>query len=459
MRASAFTALALLAGCSVSIPDGRLECTNDTECPPGWGCAAGHCYAPGTDAGLDGGSDTPPDVPPDVPRDVPPDTPPDAPDGGPPEEPVSIACGNHHTCALTNLGRVFCWGDDGMGAVGNDSVADTMPITAAVLVAFPAGTEIEAIGAGDSFTCALDEGAAAYCWGTNAEGQLGDVGVGGANAPNLVPLATIVPARLAVGEGHACILSTDDRLYCWGRNLSDQLGEGGSDLASRPSPVEPFAARTFDFVSTGNVNTCAVRTTGEVECWGSNATLQLGTVADPPGTGAFSTSSTPIAVPVAGATSAVSLGLHTCAYEPGGISCFGWNNQGQLGLPMSMMRDRIATPTPLPLASRPELLAGGDDLALFFGGGHTCAAVDGEISCWGWNAHGQLGNGTMRSSEVPSAVPGLAGVTALAAGPRHTCAVASGTAYCWGWNDLGQLGNGNQTDSPVPTSVMGLPRR
>jgi alpha-tubulin suppressor-like RCC1 family protein len=111
-----------------------------------------------------------------------------------------------------------------------------------------------------------------------------------------------------------------------------------------------------------------------------------------------------------------------------------------------------------------ELCAGGACLPptgapLALGGSHTCARiVDGTVSCWGSNASGELGDGTMTSRPTPAVVPDLEGVVALAAGPDHTCAVlASGEARCWGRNTYGQLGDGT-TEGPrlVPTPVSGL---
>jgi alpha-tubulin suppressor-like RCC1 family protein len=92
---------------------------------------------------------------------------------------------------------------------------------------------------------------------------------------------------------------------------------------------------------------------------------------------------------------------------------------------------------------------------------HTCAALaDGSAHCWGGNGSGQLGDGTLTSTDLPTPVSGLgsgSGVTLIAAGAYHTCAVtADGAAHCWGSNMSGNLGNATYTDSPVPVSPIGF---
>ena len=89
---------------------------------------------------------------------------------------------------------------------------------------------------------------------------------------------------------------------------------------------------------------------------------------------------------------------------------------------------------------------------------HTCAALsDGTASCWGANAQGQLGNGTLSSSLVPTPVAGLTNAVAIAAGGHDTCALLDdGHVSCWGANAVGQLGNGSTDDSSTPTTVNGI---
>jgi alpha-tubulin suppressor-like RCC1 family protein len=97
-------------------------------------------------------------------------------------------------------------------------------------------------------------------------------------------------------------------------------------------------------------------------------------------------------------------------------------------------------------------------IAIATGGFHTCALLsDGSVECWGLNADGQLGDGTMIDSLVPVAVKGARGVMAIAAGYDETCALLSGgNVECWGVNDFGQLGNGTTSNASVPVAVDGV---
>jgi hypothetical protein len=129
------------------------------------------------------------------------------------------------------------------------------------------------------------------------------------------------------------------------------------------------------------------------------------------------------------------------------MRCWGSNTNGQLGDPSS-------TGSSVPIAV--PGVAGV--LAMATGAFHTCAVMqDHTVTCWGENSSGQLGDGTMVASPTPVAVAGLSNAVAIAAGGAHTCAVLSdGSARCWGDGYKGQLGDGTEAPSTMPVQVIGI---
>lgn len=140
-------------------------------------------------------------------------------------------------------------------------------------------------------------------------------------------------------------------------------------------------------------------------------------------------------------------GAHTCAILDGRLKCWGANASGELG--NGSLVD----------SSQPVAVSGlsGTVNTVAAGGSHTCAIVAGAVKCWGQNIHGQLGNNATVSSAAPVEVTGLSSLAqGIAAGESHTCAIVGNTARCWGKNDFGQLGNNTLSNSGVPVPVSGL---
>ena len=191
--------------------------------------------------------------------------------------------------------------------------------------------------------------------------------------------------------------------------------------------------------------TCAVTTGGGLSCWGFNAYGQLGD-------GTTISRSMPVVVSgLSSGVTGVAAGLgHTCALTSGGgVLCWGYNFHGQLG-------DGTTTDRLTPLAVNG--LASGVT-AIVAGLHHTCAlTTGGGVQCWGRNDSGQLGDGTGTNRTTPVAVSGLSsGVAAFAAGHSHTCALSNGGSLsCWGANNRGQLGIGTTSARSTPAAVSGL---
>lgn len=453
-------AAALLVGCEPSIPDGTLLCrvddASEENCPEGFTCCPaperegydGVCARVGCDGGVgpDGGMDAG-GVDDGGRRDAG-GTDAGTPDAGPPPVPVQVAAGGIHTCARWSDGRVFCWGNNEDGRLGNGTtdtgVGETRPVA---VIGLP--PDIEEVAAGGKHSCARSADAA-WCWGDNQHGQLGD---GSSSMLSDEPARVMLPAgltlvSLGLGEDHACVVSSEGNVYCWGRNHRGQLGRMGSFDPS-PVPSQVMGVSGAVQVVGGFAHTCARLTDGSVSCWGTNGNGELGR-------DTTSTSEpTPMLVMGIGgmsgpATRIAAGSFHTCAIVGAELRCWGDGGNGRLGDGMSA--DRLV-PTPVVnLPGDPTLVGGGGTAIL----GHTCAAgPDLAVHCWGSRLSGQLGDGmwlTNAVEPVPT-TPLPANPTALSAGGEHTCVIVNDRIYCWGKNGNGQLGDSTTSTSNTPVET------
>jgi alpha-tubulin suppressor-like RCC1 family protein len=256
-----------------------------------------------------------------------------------------IATGSEHTCALTNAGGVWCWGesDNGQGGRGVE-VSAFRPQPVCNAVDKPAsspgdpprscGTEnagnswtATAVAVGGNNSCAITSTGGVKCWGRGDVGGIGDGGNVNRFRPTDVPGLTSV-IDLAVGGAHACALTSGGGVKCWGANAYGQVGVSPSTAVSTPVDVTGLTSGV-ESISAGGRHTCAVLTSGAVECWGANANGQLGQATNTP-----ANQFTPIEIPgLDSGTASVSAGaLHSCVLmDVGKSACWGGNVSGQLG--------------------------------------------------------------------------------------------------------------------------------
>jgi hypothetical protein len=283
----------------------------------------------------------------------------------PPFAAAAISVGGVHTCGLTPGNAWYCWGQNFAGGIGDGTTTDRH-----TPVAVTGGSAFPALSAGGyGFTCAQTATKAAYCWGFNAYGQLGD----GTTTDRYTPVAVAggpTFVTLTAGLNHTCGLTADSLAYCWGRNGRGQLGVG--DTAKRLTPTAVVGGLRFASLTALSWHTCGVTSVGAAYCWGENDTGQLGD-----GTQTFRY--TPVAVK--GGLTFLSLGdggaqFHTCGLTSGGAAyCWGYNSSGELG-------DGTTTQRLTPVA-----VAGGlRFIRVSSGGGFTCGLTDASAAyCWGHN--------------------------------------------------------------------------
>ena len=238
---------------------------------------------------------------------------------------VQVATGLRHSCGLTATGAAYCWGWNRDGQLGDGSVRDrTTP------VAVGGGLAFTSITAGAGHTCAVTADGTAYCWGFNLSGQLG---IGTFNtAPHTGPEQVAGDTRFAVldagGGSYTCGLTAEGAAHCWGWNLFGQLGDGSTRDSN--TPVAVSTADTLLSLDAGAFHTCGVTTAQAVLCWGDNRFGRLGI-----GTAIDSVFPTPQTVVSGVSFTSVAVGFeHSCGLDVlGDAYCWGGNAVGQSGTP------------------------------------------------------------------------------------------------------------------------------
>ncbi|WP_081815116.1 hypothetical protein [Leifsonia aquatica] len=310
------------------------------------------------------------------------------------------------------------------------------------------GAKFTAVSASSSHSLALGSDGKAYAWGYNNYGQLGN----GTTTSSSVPLAVTMPpgvtfTSVKAGSLYSTALGSDGKAYAWGYNNYGQLGNGTITSSSVPVAVTLPAGVTFTSVNlaAGGSHSLALGSDGKTYAWGANNYGQLGI-----GTTTNSTIPVPVTMPVGVTFTSVNLGFSysVALGSDGKAYAWGYNANGQLG-------NGTTTNSSVPLAV--AMPAGPTFTSISAGGSHTLALdTDGNAYAWGYNAYGRLGNGTTTNSSVPVAVtmPAEATFTSIHAGDYYSLALGSdGKAYAWGLNANGQLGNGTTTNSSVPVAV------
>lgn len=295
--------------------------------------------------------------------------------------PSSLVAGGYHHCGLTAAGAAYCWGWNLYGQLGDGTTTDaTGP------VAVSGGHVFASLAGGTLHTCGITMAGEAYCWGWNANGQLGD----GTHAPRSVPTAVgggLVFQALVPGFYHTCGLTPGGAAYCWGRNNASQLGDGTD--TDRDFPVPVSGGHVFAQIIGKYAHTCGLTAAGAAYCWGRN--------------------------------------FH---------GAIGDSTLEHRSSPVPMLGGRTFT----------QLVVGWD---------HSCGLTSaGETYCLGRNQYGQLGTGNLTDRLGFTRVVGVPAFDRLSSGYYHMCAMtADDTAYCWGRNHIGELGDGTTVDRPTAVVI------
>jgi alpha-tubulin suppressor-like RCC1 family protein len=346
----------------------------------------------------------------------------------------TITAGERHSCGLTRAGAAYCWGANHHGQLGDGSLESrTTPVAVA------GGHVFVAIDAGDAHTVALTGEGTAYAWGMNQDGRLGD----GTALQRTTPVAVAgnhIFTTISAGYNNTAAVSASGAAYVWGWNERGKGGDGTS-TGQRLVPTAVAGEMTFRSISAGRNHTIAVTPAGVAFAWGWN---RYG------GLGDGTTTDRHVPTPVAGGLTFITAAAgnyHTVAIATSGQAYgWGWNESGMVG--DGTTTDRHA---PVPVA-------GGLTFVSIRAGHHHNIALTAAGAAYGWglNWQGRLGDGTMASGLVPVDVSGGLLFRWVGAGGAHSVGLTEGRdAFGWGWNEMGQVGDGTTTSRDVPTAVLG----
>jgi prepilin-type N-terminal cleavage/methylation domain-containing protein len=396
-----------------------------------------------------------------------------------------------HSCAVLIGGEVKCWGYNVSGQIGDGNIGTNRPTPLYVLLSGNTQTANHLTGAtqvvsGASTSCALLQTTEVMCWGKGVSGERGD---GTTSGPIANPVYVLTSgsaqganhltgvASLSGGQSYFCALLITHEVKCWGNNANGQTGDGTS-TSPRINPVYALSSGSaqganhlvgVSQMTTGAANSCALLTSGEVQCWGYNGTtnsaLGDGTTAvnrlNP--VYVLTSGSAQGANHLTGVTQVAAGGLGACAVLASSEAmCWGEDSSGEDGDGLTVGSGRANPVYVLSSGSAQGAnhLTGvtqivGNDAS-------KCALVASNVMCWGDNGNNELGDGTstMRTNPVYVLTSGssqaanrLSLVTVLTGGYNHTCGLSAGKPTCWGYNGQGEVGTGATTPSNLPNAT------
>lgn len=346
--------------------------------------------------------------------------------------------------------NAYAWGYNAFGQLGDETTADKSSPVATV----GGISDWTHLDASLNNSVALRANGTAWAWGSNGGGQLGDGTTTNRSSPVSVIGGITNWTQISPGAAHTLALRTDGTAWSWGLNSSGQLGDGTT--VSKLSPISVVGGFVnWIQVSAGGRHSLALRSDGTAWGWGNNLFGRLGD-------NSTTNRTSPVSV-VGGIVNWIQLsaggGVNTLAGFQHGHSvglradgtAWAWGNNasGQLG-------DATTTGKSSPVA----VVGGIVDWAQVSAGERHNLAIraNGTAWAWGYNGFGQLGDGTITSKTSPISVVGGFTDWIQVSAPfayRSAGLRADGTAWSWGYNANGELGDGTTTSKRSPVSVVG----
>ncbi|MFY0483034.1 T9SS type B sorting domain-containing protein [Flavobacterium sp. PLA-1-15] len=338
----------------------------------------------------------------------------------------ALSSGDNHTVAIHQNGKLFGWGSNSQGTVGDGSM-----INRSVPVQISAATNWVSISAGKMHSLALKADGTIWVWGFDVFNALGHGSITQLIAPTQIGTDTDWVA-ISAGGSLSYAIKSNGTLWGWGINLNGEVGDGTLTIKSAPTQIGTDT--NWKSIDAGNGFTAAIKTNGTLWTWGSyNNRGELGT-------GNYSSHFTPLQVGTDTNWAAVSASFDFGLALKTNGTIWGWgdNNSGQLGLG--------ATPTFL----SPTQIGTDNDWKLVESGSSKSFFIKNNGTLWATGS-AFLGNGTNNSSDVLLQVGTATDWATLSSRLFQAIGMKTdGMGYGWGSNYFGQIGNGYENTGLSP---------
>ena len=388
----------------------------------------------------------------------------------PGESIIQVALADYHSAVLTSHGRLFTFGVNDVGQLGDGTTIDRyVPVDITIGFNLQAGETIVMVSLGNTHAAALTSEGRLFTWGANWYGQLGD----GTTINRHTPADITAHFMLDVGETlimiflrgyHAAALTSEGRLFTWGANWYGQLGDGTTENTHTPVDITAafnlLAGETLIQMSLGLEHSAALTSENRFFTWGRNNSGQLGD-------GTTVDRHTPVDITdnflLGGDETLIQMslgGAHSAALTSEG-RLFTWGSNWSFELGDGTDTDRFF---PTEITEEFNLPVGETIIQVSLGLTHSSAVTsESRVFTWGYNGHGRLGQGdaTYEARGIPTDI--TSGyelgdddmmMTVVCGGQHSAFLTTEGRVFTWGYNFYGQLGDGTDVDKYVPTEPL-----
>ncbi|MFV0485186.1 MAG: IPT/TIG domain-containing protein [Candidatus Saccharimonadales bacterium] len=381
---------------------------------------------------------------------------------------VQLAAGTGHNLALSSKGKIYAWGSNVSGQLGNGTNDSSSTPVEVDMSGVMKGKDIVAIETRYNNSFALDSDGKLYGWGNNVNGILGNGSTDHTNLPVAVDTSGVLNGKkivqVASSQNHTIVLDDEGQIYAWGSNNAGRMGPGAI-YSTVPVKIQQtgnlLEGKEIILVEAGYWHSYAVDSNSNIYAWGWNDNGQLGD-----GVTGAGGSYAPVQVVNTGVLSGKSIVQISAGKDftmvldtDGRTYGWGYNAAGQIG----NGEGGTGVKTSVPVATDNSGVLKNISLTQISAGWYHTMALgsDNQIYLWGYDYYGQMGDDEIRAHQYYPTTPDTTGVLKdktfiqVESGIYHSMALDyEGKVYAWGYNYAGQIADGTTTDAYLPTGPV-----